>query len=123
MQNTEQFLKDFSNAWATQDTSIILDAVNEDFQFRMANCEEAVKGKAAFADWLKNMDCGDGKATITHDKVVINGEQAAITGEITVTGTKPEQRFAFCDIYTLTNNKISTLTAYCVKFGEGMGCE
>ncbi len=123
MQNTEQFLKNFSDAWATQDMDTILNAVTEDFQFRMANCEEAVKGKAAFADWLENMNCGEGKASITHNQTIINDQQAALTGEIKVTGDGPEQHFAFCDVYTLLDGKISTLTAYCVKYGEGMGCE
>lgn len=53
MKNTETFLRNFSNAWANMDMETILDAVTDDFSFAMANCDEGVVGKAAFANWLK----------------------------------------------------------------------
>lgn len=123
MKNTETFLRNFSNAWANMDMETILDAVTDDFSFAMANCDEGVVGKAAFANWLKNMDCGDGnKATIKHRDFLLDGTRAALTGNMEVVVEGKTERFSFCDLYELEGSKIKKLTAYFMKHGEQMGC-
>lgn len=123
MQSIEKMIRRFSSAWATFDTEVILDAVSDDFRFGMANSDELIVGKTAFADWLNNMGCGDGgKATITHGKFLHDGDRAVLTGILEVTCKLGTERFAFCDVYELNGSKIKGLTAYLAKFGETVAC-
>lgn len=119
----KQFLQDFSAAWGSMNAELILAAVTDDFEFRMANCDEPIKGKAAFSGWLEKMNCAEGEASIKHYEVLIEGDRAAMTGEVHVQGKDGIERFAFCDVYQLQDEKIRALTAYCVRYGDGMkGC-
>lgn len=123
MQSIETMIRRFSSAWATFDTEVILNAVTDDFRFAMANSNDVIIGKSAFADWLNNMGCGDGgKATIIHGKFLHDGDRAVLTGILEVTCKLGTERFAFCDIYELNDSKIKGLTAYLVKFGDAVVC-
>lgn len=123
MQTIETMLRRFSNAWTSFDTEVILNAVTDDVRFGMANSDDVIEGKAAFADWLNNMDCGDGgKATITHHQFLLDGHRAMLTGDLEISCELGSERFAFCDVYELDGHKIKKLTAYLTKYGESMAC-
>ena len=123
MKDLKKFLREFNNAWAEQDNDTILAGVTEDVRFSMANSKEAIEGKAAFADWLSSMDCGHDKPTITTERLIIDGDNAALSGSIIFSGKDAGTRYAFCDVYTLREGRISEIVAYCVKLGEGVGME
>ncbi|RWU09495.1 nuclear transport factor 2 family protein [Pseudidiomarina gelatinasegens] len=123
MQPIETMIRRFSSAWATFDTDVILDAVTDDFRFGMANSDEVIKGKTAFADWLHKMGSGDGgKATITHRQFLLDGDRAVLTGDLEITCELGTERLAFCDVYELNGSKIKGLTAYLAKYGETIAC-
>ncbi|GAA3955245.1 nuclear transport factor 2 family protein [Allohahella marinimesophila] len=120
MKDVKKFLREFNNAWAQPDLDTILSSVTDDIRFRMANSDEAVEGKAAFADWLKSMDCSDSKANINIERLIVDGDSAALTGDITFTGKDAGKHYAFCDLYTLKDDRICEITAYCVRVGESL---
>lgn len=123
MQPIETMIRRFSSAWATFDTDVILDAVTDDFRFGMANSDQVIKGKTAFADWLNNMGGGDGgKATITHRQFLLDGDRAVLTGHLEITCELGTERLAFCDVYELNGSKIQGLTAYLAKYSETIAC-
>lgn len=113
----QDMLVAFNKAWVEQNFDHIVNAVTEDFSFRMADGACNLKGKEDFRQWLNSMQCAGSKATTTVNPPIIDGdgERAVLTGEIHVSGADGEQTYAFCDVYKLHGDKIADLTGYCLK--------
>lgn len=116
MNTTEQFLRDFNAAWLKEDISDVLDGVTEDIRFRMAG-EKGVEGKADFSRMLKEMSGSGQGFDLDIDRVIINGDQAALTGTIVCRSADSTEvtTYAFCDVYVLQGGqtpKVRDLTAY-----------
>lgn len=116
--NTQDMLIAFNQAWVETDLDHVLNAVTDDFTFRMADGAHELQGKDEFRQWLEQMQCGDGKASTTTNPPIVDGDNAVLTGEITVRSTDGEKKFAFCDVYRLRDGKIQSLTAYCLTVNE-----
>lgn len=119
MNTTEQFLRDFNSAWLKEDISDVLGGVTEDIRFRMAG-EKGVEGKADFAKMLKEMSGSGQGFDLKVDRVIINGDQAALTGQIVCrpSGNAKTTTYAFCDVYVLQPGKqpkVRDLTAYIME--------
>ncbi|WP_416399000.1 nuclear transport factor 2 family protein [Allohahella sp. A8] len=121
MKDFKKFLREFNDAWAKPDIESILAGVTDDIRFRMANSETPIEGKAAFADWLKSMDSCESQAHITIERLIVDGDYAALNGDITFSGRDAGKHYVFCDIYTLRGDRISELTAYCLSVDESAG--
>jgi len=119
MNTTEQFLRDFNAAWLKEDISEVLDGVTEDIRFRMAG-EKGVEGKADFSKMLKEMSGSGQGFDLKIERVIINGNQAALTGQIVCRSADNAKvtTYAFCDVYVLQGEaqpKVRDLTAYIME--------
>lgn len=120
MKTTDQFLRDFNAAWLKEDSSEVLDSVTEDIRFRMAG-EQGVEGKPAFGKMLKEMNSSAAGFDLKIDRVIIDGRQAAVTGQIacrSADASKNNTTYAFCDVYALQEGdqpKVRELTAYVME--------
>lgn len=119
MKNTEQFLRDFNAAWLQEDISKVLEGVTDDIRFRMAG-EKGVEGKADFGKMLKEMSGSGQGFDLKIDRVIIEGDQAAVTGQIVCRSAEDAKTttYAFCDIYVLQDGakpKVRDLTAYVME--------
>ncbi|WP_181919553.1 nuclear transport factor 2 family protein [Alkalilimnicola ehrlichii] len=115
MKHTEQFLREFNEAWAREDAAAILAAVTDDIRFRMAN-EAGVGSKEDFAKVLNDMQGSGNTFELAIDRVIVGDGQAAVNGEMRMTDTSGQKKiYAFCDIYTLRGDKISEMMAYVME--------
>jgi ketosteroid isomerase-like protein len=115
MSVSEQFLREFNEAWTREDVDAILAAVTEDIEFRMAG-EKGVNGKPAFAEMLRKMVGGGGAMTLSIHNIIIDGDRAAVDGDIRMTDKNGQPKsYLFCDVYGLRDGKIATTTAYVVE--------
>lgn len=115
MKDTEQFLREFNEAWIREDTETILNGVTDDICFRMVN-EAGIKGREAFARMLDEMTGSGNDCSLDIDRVIVDGDTAALNGDIRVTGKdgKPKT-YGFCDIYGLRQGRISSIDVYFVE--------
>jgi ketosteroid isomerase-like protein len=123
MSGTEQFLREFNEAWLREDIPAVLDGVTDDIRFRMAR-EKGVEGKADFNKMLKAMSGSGQSFELSIDQVIVNGERAAVNGLIHCRSAEDKKMttYAFCDVYLLkggTSPKVCELTAYVVEVKQG----
>lgn len=112
MDNVKQFLREFNELWVREDTKAILAAVTDDIRFSMAG-ETTVVGKPDFEKFLSNMEAGHSDMGLTIDNIIVEGERAAVNGEIWITDTNGVRKaYAFCDLYRLAGDKVAELTAF-----------
>lgn len=118
MNTTEKFLRDFNAAWVNENISEVLDGVTEDIRFRMAS-EKGVEGKTDFEKMLKEMSGSGQGFELKIDRVIIDGDEAAVTGQISCRSADSKTTtYAFCDVYALQegdNPKVRDLTAYVLE--------
>jgi ketosteroid isomerase-like protein len=113
MKDTKAFLREFNEYWVREETQAILDTVTDDIRFGMAG-GKLVSGKADFAGVLKEMtDSGNSDMGLEITNVIVDGDRAAVDGEISMTTEDGQRRvYAFCDVYRLAGGKVAELTAY-----------
>jgi len=123
MTTTRKFLTKFNQAWADNDVDTIVNSVTDDIHFKMVTDAEGIRGKEAFSSWLKDMSNNDFQMALTTDRVIIDGDQAAITGTMAMTkpdGTKSQ--FSYCDLYRLRDGKVAELMAFVMDHDKQPGC-
>jgi ketosteroid isomerase-like protein len=112
MNDTKHFLREFNEHWIREDTRAIVDAVTDDIRFAMAG-GRSVSGKADFKAFLEEMGGGATDMGLEIASVLVDGDRAAVNGEISMTDRDGQRRlYAFCDIYRLERGKVAELTAY-----------
>lgn len=112
MTDTKTFLREFNEYWVREDTQAILDTVTDDIRFGMAG-GKAVSGKSDFKTFLEGMGEGATDMNLDIANIIIDGDRAAVDGEISMTDKDGRRRvYAFCDVYRLAGGKVAELTAY-----------
>jgi uncharacterized protein len=112
MNDTKQFLREFNEYWVREDVRAILDTVTDDIRFRMIG-GKSVSGKSEFESFLGEMPDGNSETALTITNVIVDGDQAAVNGEISMTDKDGQrQTYGFCDVYRLEGGKVAELTAY-----------
>ena len=115
MNDTRTFLHEFNEYWVREDTQAILDTVTDDIRFGMAGGKK-VSGKADFKAFLEGMGEGATDTALDIANIIVDGEGAAVNGEIAMTDKDGRRRvYAFCDIYRLEGGKVAELTAYVLE--------
>ncbi len=115
MNDTRTFLREFNEYWVRPDTRAILDNVTDHFRFSMAG-GRTVSGKADFEAFLGEMGSGGGDMSLEIANIIVDGERAAVHGEVSMTDEQGRRRvYAFCDIYRLASGKVAELTAYVLE--------
>ncbi|RUO38580.1 hypothetical protein CWE13_02745 [Aliidiomarina shirensis] len=123
MSNLKTFLARFNQAWAEHDIKTIIAGVTDDIRFQMATDDTGIKGKEAFEKWLTEMMNPDYKVTMNTERLFISGNDAALSGSMEmVDPTGAEHKFAFCDLYTLRDGKVSELRAYVMDYKADKSC-
>lgn len=123
MNDTRKFLTEFNEYWVREDTGAILGAVTDDIRFGMAG-HDPINGKADFRKFLEEMGCDGTDMTLDLGTFVIEGDRAAVTGEIAMTDKEGQRkRFAFCDVYRLRDGKVAELTAFVNPIGGEQPCD
>lgn len=119
MSSTEQFLRDFNEAWLREDIPAVVDGVTDDIRFRMAS-EKGVEGKADFSKMLEEMSGSGQGFELSIDQVIVNGDRAAVNGLIQCRSADDQTltTYAFCDVYLLKagpSPRVRELTAYVME--------
>jgi uncharacterized protein len=119
MNDTKTFLREFNEYWVRADTPAILDTVTDDIHFSMVG-GQSVSGKTDFKAFLDEMDSGTPDMGLNIANIIVEGERAAVDGEISMTDKDGRRRvYAFCDIYRLEQGKVAELTAYVHETNSG----
>ncbi|MCL6220296.1 nuclear transport factor 2 family protein [Zunongwangia pacifica] len=113
----EKLLVQFSKAFVNGDHQFMLNQVTEDFHWIMIGKKE-IKGKAQFADALKDMkNCVTSELELVD--VITHGKKACVNGNMKVGSPKAEdQSFSFCDVYEFSSfkePKIKRMTSYLIE--------
>lgn len=120
MTTKEEFLRRFNEAFARSDIKYILDNVTDDVVWTVVG-EEAVSGKAAFAEALEAMKSPE-PFKLTIKNVITHGKEAAVNG--TMEARDPDGKnkvYAFCDIYQFNGfkeAKIKEMTSYALEISS-----
>lgn len=114
MNPTEKFLRDFNQAWADEDVARIAADVTDDIRFAMAG-RPMIEGRTDFEAFLKSMTGHHSDIELIIHQILIDGDRAAVTGEMAMTDGGKHRRYAFCDVYQLHNGKVAELIAYVNK--------
>ncbi|MDQ2068786.1 nuclear transport factor 2 family protein [Natronospira bacteriovora] len=119
MNKTEQFLREFNEAWLREDVQTVLDGVTDDIRFRMAS-EKGVQGKEDFGRMLREMSGSGQGFKLTIEQVILSGERAAVNGLIECRSPEAQKltTYAFCDVYELapgSSPRVKALTAYVME--------
>lgn len=111
MNPTEKFLRDFNQAWADEDVARIAADVTDDIHFAMAG-RPAIEGKTDFETFLKSMSGQSSDLELKVHQILIDGDRAAVTGELSMSDGEKRSRYEFCDVYKLRDGKVAELIAY-----------
>lgn len=104
MSAIEKLLRDINQAFAMVDTEFIVKHVTNDIKWTIVG-DTVIKGKDAFIKSLEEMD-GPGDMTLEVNNILINGNSAAVDGEIIAfPDTGKKKKYAFCDIYKISDEK------------------
>ena len=115
MSEIKHFIEKFNEGFANNDIDFIADQVTEDLVWKMPGAPDIV-GKAAFRKQMEEMKNHE-PAKLFIDNVIVDGKMAAANGTMTTYKDGKEEIWAFCDIYTFTNNplKISAMHSYVLQ--------
>lgn len=109
--NKKQLIKDFYTAFISQNVEFILDHVENDIHWKIADVSQII-GKEMFAKRLKQMTKLRIK-TLHIKNIIINGRTCAVNG---IVNSIDHKNYSFCDIYHFSNigenAKIQRISTY-----------
>lgn len=116
---TQDFFEQFNQATLDGNIAFIAQCVAEDFVW-ITGSEGAIRGKAAFVEFLEKMQPETKPETsLTVDNIIASGLQAAVTGKMTGKKESGETKtYMYCDVYKFDEqqpDKIKELTNYVVE--------
>lgn len=112
----KQFITEFNEGFARNDLEFIVDQVTDDLVWKMPGAPDVI-GKAAFRQMMSEMG-NHQPAKLFVRNILVDGKQAAADGTMTTFKDGKEEIWAFCDIYTFTNDgplKISAMHSYVLQ--------
>lgn len=112
MTGKAQFLKKLNEAFARSDTDYIVENVTGDIRWTIIG-DQAVEGKAAFKEALKQMESED-PFEMKISNIITHGDCAAVDGTMKSADGKI---YAFCDVYKFSgfkNPRIKEMTSYVI---------
>lgn len=110
----KQWLKSFNEAFATGDTTYILDQVADDVTWRIIGESYTIQGKTAFAEELKAMT--QYKVSGMHfDQIITHGSTGSANGTVLMQNGR---KYGFCDVYLFTGAgkkaRLKEITSYVI---------
>lgn len=109
----QKLLKEINEAFARNDSDFIIEHVTDNIRWTIVG-DQAVEGREAFAQTLKEMEAGEPMELTIHH-VITHGKSASVNGELK---TADGQVYAFCDVYEFSgfkNPKIKEMTSYAIE--------
>lgn len=120
MTQKESLLRRLNEAFARNDADFILESVTDSIRWTIIG-DRTIEGKSDLASALREM-AGDREHKLTIDRIVSNGDFAAVNGTMHSNGESGESTVAFCDVYSFigaTRPKINEITSYAIAIKEG----
>ena len=112
----ETFINELNDAFERGDVAFIVDRCTDDVRWAMVG-EELVVGKEALRAAMAQTEDGP-LPSITIDRLIIDGENVACVGSMTMGAGDDEQEYGFCDVYRLTGGdelRIREVTAFVIQ--------
>lgn len=102
-----------NDAFTKNDTEGFLAHCTEDLYWAMAGDSEQ-EGKSTIREWMKQMD-GHEAPKFTVDAIFGDDSHVACHGNMTMKDKDgKEGKYAYCDVYTFSGDKVSELRSYVV---------
>lgn len=111
MKTTQAFLREFNDAFATNDQEFILDSLTPDVEWNMVG-GALMKGKEEVRKELQQMD-GTKMLDMEVLHIICDDQFAAVDGRMRMRDQSTGERsFAFCDVYEFEGPRIRKMTSY-----------
>jgi hypothetical protein len=114
--DNKEIIQEVINAFDTNDVTSLLSHVTDDVVWEMRdNKDMVISGKENlrnfFSEYNEMKMIGS-----TKDHIIIDGNLVAVDGTVTMEGKDAVQfEMYYCDIYELTDNKVSKIISYPIK--------
>ncbi|GHA27168.1 hypothetical protein GCM10007103_05700 [Salinimicrobium marinum] len=120
MREKEEFIRDFNEAFATNEVDFILNSMTEDIEWHLVG-DQIINGKQAVEEIMEQMK---GIETLESNlfQIISHGNLAAANGRMKIKDPSGAVKtFGFSDFYELEglkSPKIKKMTSYVVKVKE-----
>ena len=113
-EENKQLVEKLNEAWTKGDNEALFQYYAEDVVWTIAG-ELTLNGLPAVREFMSQMDSHE-PPKISVDKIVAEGDSVICCGEMTMGGTPDcAGAYSYCDVYTITNGKVSELRSFVVK--------
>ncbi|MEJ5961914.1 nuclear transport factor 2 family protein [Pedobacter immunditicola] len=114
--DNKAIIEEVINAFDTNDVTSLLNYVTDDVVWEMRDQKDMViSGKENLRNFFSEYNEMK-MIRSTRDHIIIDGNQIAVDGTVTMEGKDAEQfEMFYCDIYELTDNKVSKIISYPIK--------
>lgn len=116
MTNREKLLRDFNNAFLTNDVNYIINQLTDDVVWDMVG-DQKISGKENVQAAMEAMAGSMKTLEMKVEQCIMQDRQAAVCGTMKMLDKGNEITFGFCDVYTFSeseNDKIKAMNSYVV---------
>lgn len=116
MTNREKLLRDFNNAFLTNDVNFIVNQLADDIVWDMVG-DQKVSGKENVQAAMEAMASSIKTLEMNVEQCIIQDHQAAVYGTMKMLDKGNEVNFGFCDVYVFSESeadKIKAMNSYVV---------
>jgi len=114
--DNKAIIEEVINAFDTNDVTTLLNHVTDDVVWEMRdNMDMVISGKENLRNFFSEYNELK-MISSTKDHIIMDGNLIVVDGTVTMEDKNAEQfEMFFCDIYELTDNKVSKIISYPIK--------